>query len=327
MKKMILLLSFLIFACGTIPTDPSPAWSLNNRYSVEMQNDCNTVNHSVGLSGCAFTDAQLGGNIILPVLWGGRISGVSYNCKNVAFSANNTDDNVLQIADLYTAANKQSCSFQFTRTVTEKQFTADNTMIGRFFIKIIPANAYYSKLKFSIGNDNFTGVGWYQKKTDVVGFSANSPTLTFNPTGNSGKLIIACGANIISQTTYTSKPFNVTLDTNESCDLEISAINADSPKIDLGTFIQEVNLKTIDITPPSVSIKSKKITFTFNDKDLSGKKPVVYLVKVDGVTCVKKNACTVAHTKDTYVVKGWTLGLRQFFGKYRVSTSKFEVIQ
>jgi hypothetical protein len=43
----------LTAGCDEIPVDPTPVWSLANRYALEMANDCNSSNHSLGISGCA----------------------------------------------------------------------------------------------------------------------------------------------------------------------------------------------------------------------------------------------------------------------------------
>ena len=330
MRNIIVLSLIVLTGCGSIPTDGSPPWSSANRYNIEMINDCNTAgnsinNPSIGLSGCAFTSGQVAGNLRLPSLWTGRITGTSYSCKNIAVDANSTNDNVFQIADLYTATNKQSCSFEFDRSVKDGNFTSDAIMKGRFFIKIIPDSPYYSKLKFSIADEVFTGVGWYQKKTDTPEFSGNAPVLKVYPTGNKGLIKISCDGTLLQSVPFTAKPVDVTIDSNESCDLEIVVDNYDVSKVDLGTFIQEVNLRTLDITTPVVTRKSKKITFTFNDKDITGKTKVVYGVRIDGTKCIEKSACTVADVKDVYIVKGYTLSLRSFWGIWRTSTGKWSI--
>jgi len=334
MKKIIPFF-LLMVSCGTAPTDGSPSYDTANRFSVEMKNDCNTAKHSVGISGCAFKISEIGGNLTLPSLWSGNIGFTSYNCKNISAVATNNSDNIFQIKDMYNAGNQQSCSFGITRTIRDGKFISDDTMIGRFFIKILPDISAYAPLNFSIGNDTFNGVGWYQKKTDGA-----DAVLQIKPTTPKGKFTVACGEvqseissslepKIIYRTDYTSTPFLVKLESNIICDYEMVAVNEipgdDGIIIESATYIHEVQQYTKDITVPVVAIKSNQIGFTFNDQDVSGNKPVVYAVQIDNTKFLGTNTGKVPNIKDKYIVKGITPALRYFYGEYTVSTKSWLV--
>jgi hypothetical protein len=204
----------------------------------------------------------------------------------------------------------------------------DGVLKGRFFIKIIPVGPYYLKLDFSIGKDNFAGVGWHQRKSDSYEAS-NSPVITIKPTSNSGTFRAFCDSTLISEVKYTDKPFNIQLNLNKSCDVEFSATSNDYPqRIEMATYIEEVSYKTVDITPPVVSFKKKDIVFTFMDKDKNNKPGVVIGVKIDSnKPCIKTNTCATTHNKDLYTVRALTPSGRFYWGQYRVSTKRWEVIK
>lgn len=321
---------FGLAGCGTIPTDPTPPWADSNRFGMLIENDCNTVTKSVGLSGCAFNAEEINSNVFFPVLWSGNITMTSQNCKNVTMLAGNQFPNVLQIVDLYTNPSWQNCGFEITRTIRDGKFTADKTMIGRFFVKIMPKNSNVKKMKFAIGKDTFSGVGWHQKKTDKLDVlftrSAIPVNVTVYPYGTRGIFRASCDGENFLQVDYDKGPFTFAFDRDENCDLEMTTRSADSPFVSTGTLLWEVQTMTVDLTPPSVAIKRSKITFTFNDKDASGKTPVVYGVWVDGTPCKQTNKCTVTNQKNRYFVQGFTLSARPFYGYYSVNTKTWEIL-
>jgi hypothetical protein len=334
MNRVLVLPALLLTGCGTTAAcssnavkDTSPSWRLANRLTGELNVDCNTTqaNKSVGITGCAFVKGAVGGNLIIPPLYTGRVTGVSYNCKNFTVQTDQYNANYLQMADLYTATNAQSCSFTLGRTLIYSGKTADDTMMSRVFIKIIPDDKYYSKMNFTVNKVNFQGVGWYQSKTSLVEVG-NDPILTIYPTGTKGVFKVTCGDKIILSQVYTTSPFTVEFpETMRTCDYELSATNGDSSKIDLGTFVYNVAYSTIDISNPVVTIKRSNITFNFKDKLGGGY--VVAGIKADATLCENTNSCTIPHNKDLYYIRALTMSARFYFASYRVSTGKFEVYQ
>lgn len=331
MRRMLIGICAFFFsltfsACGSLPVDNTPPFDSANRFAMLIRNDCNTTRESVGLAGCAFTEDQLSGNMILPVLWTGNIAATSQYCRNLAFPTNNISANILQLIDMYTSTQKQNCSFELTRTITDGDFTADRTMKGRFFIKVIPRNIYYHKMKFAIGKDSFSGVGWYQKKTDRLSLTGSDATLTIYPSGTRGVFSASCDGETIFEYEYKTSPFTVNLQSEISCDYELSARSMDSNNVDVATLMHEVQLHTIDLTAPTVAIKKNKISFTFQDKDASGKNPVVYGLWVEQTPCKKTNSCSITHSKTRYFVQGFTLSARAFYGYYSTETKKWEIL-
>lgn len=323
--KRILGISLLLCGCAAA-SDNTPPWSSANRYSVEMINDCNLTTHSIGISGCAFYSDNVYGNVTFPALFSGDLYLTSQFCKNVSTIANKINDNVLQLVDIYTNPNKFSCSFEITRTLRYGNQAADGTMRGRFFIRIInKANPYYTKMRFSYGKEQFSGVGWTQVKTSVPE-AASDPILTVFPTGTRGVFTASCNDEIRVSQNYATKPFDVALPAEPGCDYELAAVNSDTTKIDVATFIIEVQKRTIDLTVPKVTIKSGKISFEFLDRDASGKKYVVVGVKIDNNNaCENSNKCSTYHNKNTYTVKALTMLPRQFWGKYNAATKTWEL--
>jgi len=315
--KNLIVFFFLLVSCGSLATDGTPPWDLAGRFAIPMSVDCNIAKKNLGLSGCSFRQNQLGGNLTLPSLWSGDITFTSYNCKNLTVTANSSNDNVIQIRDLYTAPNNYSCSFQITRTIKEKDFVADNTMIGRFFIKIIPNDPFYSKLKFSLLDNEFDGVGWFQSKGQPI-------NLTIKTMSDKGVLYVTCGNREVLRQNYSSTKFDISLPI-QKCDYEINAVNYESGIKELATFMLEIPKVTLDVTPPVVSSKSGKITFTFNEKDSSNKKPVVMGVIIDKTKCIKTNSCSVKYNKQFFTVMGMTPSLRLFYGVYNDYSKKWEV--
>lgn len=332
MKNLFLVLTLLLTGCGSsLSVDGSPAWDLAGRYGIEMVNDCNTTKLSIGLGGCAFKESELGGNLRLPSLWTGSLSFVAYGCKNFTQAATSTADNVIQIRDMYTATDHKNCVFDIERSVREGTIISDRSLLGRFGIKIISNNAYAMKLKFAANNEMFDGIGWYQRRTtqpNTLRSNITSMTdaiLTIYPTGQKGLFTAKCGTDTVLNQQYTSSPFTVNLDSMVNCDYEIGVTNGDNRNIEEAMYMHMVSKYTDDVSVPAVSIKSKKITFTFNDKDATGKKPVVVGVQIDTTKCFKTNKCTVLNTKPSYLVKGVTPGIRLFWGTYTVATNKWEL--
>ena len=334
MNKLLISFTLALTGCGTtacssssVVKDTTPSWRLANRLTGELQVDCNTpqANKSVGITGCAFYRSEIGGNLMLPPLFDGKVTGVSYNCKNFTVQTDKYNTNYLQMTDLYTATNSQSCSFTLGRTLVYNGKTADDTLMSRAFIKIISDNKIYTKMNFMVNKVNFQGVGWYQNKTSLVE-AGNDPILTIYPTGTKGVFKVTCGDKIILSQVYTTNPFTVEFpETLKTCDMEMSATNGDSSKIDLGTYVHNVAYSTVDISNPVVTIKRNKITFNFTDKLGGGY--VVAGVKADATLCESTNYCTIPHNKDLYYVRALTMSARFFFGSYRVSTGKWEIYQ
>lgn len=318
---------FFCVSCGaTLPVDPTPPWSESNRYGMLLENDCNTVKKSIGLSGCAFPRGQINSNLFLPVLWTGNVVLTAQNCKNMTLPTDNSTRNIIQLVDLYTNPSGQSCGFEIVRTITDGDFQADKTMLGRFFIKIMPPGEYSKKMQFTIGKDSFQGVGWYQKKSDALGLLPIATQINIYPSGTKGTFRASCDGTPLAEIQYTTRPFVFSFERDESCDLEMSARSSDANEIDYGTLLWEVSTRTIDLTPPAVAIKKGKITFSFNDKDASGKEPVVFGLWVDNIPCKKTNKCTVTNNKNSYFVQGFTLSARPFYGTYSIATKSWSTL-
>jgi hypothetical protein len=236
-------------------------------------------------------------------------------------------DNVVQLNDIYTATNGLSCSFTINRYITYKTVAFDNSIIGRFYLKVIPDSPYYSALQFSIGDDKFNGVGWAQTNSGQLEAAGNIQ-LSLNPSSDKGEVTVACGDNVVLKQAYESRPFTIALPNNVSCDYELSVSNALSSKINLGTFIHELQFATINLTRPIVTYSKKKVVVGFYDWDVTGKKKVVVAVKIDNnAPCVETHICSAVNNKDLYTIRAVTPSGRLFYGKYRLSTAKFEVIK
>ena len=323
MKILLVCFPFILscVSCGDkIPVDGGNPWDSNNRLAVEQINDCNTVTHSVGLSGCAVKEGQVNGNLTLPHLWTGDVFFESYNCDNFTLAANSTTDNVLKLNKLYTAQDKMSCSFKIVRTIREGTFTSDRTMLGRFMIKIIPTNKYWTALNFAVNAKVFKGVGWFQRdalKADAV--------LTITPKAKEGMLTITCGDIIVKQEEFKTTPIKVALDSFISCDYEMQVASYTSPDVEIASYMHEVNSHTVSITPPIMWTKKTNIYATFNDLDIKGKDPVVYAAQIDNTKCLQTNQCRVPNNKTSYVVKGLTSNLSFFYGVYDTKTKAWEI--
>ncbi len=316
---VIVILTFVMLLLGcryTVPVDGTPAWDKNNRYGQELINDCNTTTHSIGITGCAFYDGAVGGNITFPSFYNGDLSLVSYNCSNIKVQATRDADNIFQVKDLYNATNSQSCSFKTTRTVKEGDVIFDRTIMGRIFIKILPANYLYQKLKFQIGNNTFSGIGWHAKKTNGLWFT-NNPEITAYPSGKEGTLKVYCGEELIKELPYKSSPFKFIIEDNVSCDYELFLKNTDSQKVDLATLVQEVQGNTLDIAEPTVWISSRNhFKVQFNDSSIVG-------VQIEDTKCIPANDCKVDNLLTSYIIKAASSNGRIFWGKYDTTQSKF----
>ncbi len=317
---------FSLTACEQVGIDPTPPFDQNNRHAILIDQDCNSVKRSVGLSGCAFTEGQVNGNMILPALWTGSIEARSQNCKNFTLLAEKNSDNVMQISDMYTTTNGLNCSFEMLRTLTDGDLVGDNLMLGRFFIKILPNNKAFKKMRFEVNREQFDGVGWIQKKFDQVSFLPLATNIVVRPSGTKGIFRMSCDGETVIEQEYATSPFTVKLESNTSCDYEMSARSSDSPNIDFGTLMHEVTTPTIDLTPPSIRTKYGKITFTFPDRDASGRKPVVVGVRVNNTACRATHKCTVAANQTKYFVQGFTLSARSFYGYWHANTSRWEIL-
>ena len=324
----LLLLALLLAGCSSSACsssaikDPSPSWRAANRMAGELGVDCNTTTIANGIIGCAFTKGKVGGNLRIGALYTGNIKGVSYNCKNFSVTTDAYNDNYLQFSDLYTATNSQSCSFTLGRTIVEGSTTADDTLMSRVFIKIIPDSNYYQKMLFTIGKNNFTGVGWHQVKTSQQE-DGNNPILTIWPSGQHGTFEVKCGDDTILTQKYDTRPFNVDIPFNHSCDMEMSSTNSDVKLVDLGTYVYNVAYSTVDITQPSISIKKGEVTASFNDKLNGGY--VVFGVKAESTLCKGTNKCTIPDNRDLYTFKAMTMSARLFWAKWRKSTNTWEI--
>ena len=315
-------IALLVSACGRLPVDGTPAWDTANRYAVEQVVDCNTTLHSVGLSGCAFKEDNVKGSLTLPALWTSALSFTSAQCTNFTLVGDAVNDNVIDLSRVGTSLEKSSCSYSITRSVTEKKMPWDRSAIGRFFLKIVPNSPYYTFLRFTTDDKNmFTGVGWHQRK-----FGKFDPVLKVYPSGKEGMFTMLCGSDIAVRMPYTTSPFEVTLNSEISCDYEMAAVNSDNPYIEFATYMHEVSQYTVDISAPSVTTSSKSITFTFNDKAIDGIAPAVIGVKIDnGAPCTDTNKCKSSLGKPAYTVKAATAGARFFWGTYTVATQTWEV--
>lgn len=327
--KQFYVLSVGLNACGaSLPIDATPDWQSNNRYAIEMRSDCFNGQRSVGLGGCAFHENQLGGNLILPSLWSGNISFTSYNCNSFSVAATTSTDNILPIKSLYTA-QKDSCSFQITRTISDGPLSADSPMIGRFLIKIIPSNKFYSKLKFAVNDKQFEGVGWFQHRAQKADADLTIQPST-GPNGFRGTIIIRCGTKEVFRQVYegVSKIYLPASKINSNtCDYEILALNADTLMQEFATYMHEETTYTVDLNVPTVSVKNNKISFQFNDRDASGKKPVVVGVQVEQSKCLNTNKCTVPANKIWYDVKAITPSARMFYGTWNSINQLWEYEQ
>lgn len=322
MKKILLVL-LTIAGCQTVsPRDDSRVWSKSGRYALEMENDCNTSKHSIGLSGCAFFDKEIHGTLVLPKSWAGNISFLSSNCISFYYPALESKQNELSISEMYKAITKNSCEFEIVRTVEN----ASNPIIGKFFIKILPSNQYISKLKYSIGDKSFDGVGWGQKL-----YSKQDPVLRIKTSGSSGQLIVMCGERQVSKTSYSSNEFDLKISSDESCNYELFAINDDSKYIELGTYMyQVVKDITLDVSIPIVLIYSDFITFSFKDKDSTGKhfavnKIIITDIDNNELARCTSNECKVKNNKQSYFVKGYTQSLRFFYAEYKAKEKTWVV--
>lgn len=326
MKKICFLILMLI-ACDTIGIDGTPPWDVADRLGLEMVNDCNLTKHSIGLSGCSFHINDIGGNLTLPSLWSGTIGLTSYSCKSITAIANSSADNIFAVKDLYTA-NGHSCSFELTRNLREGDLVSDNTLKGRFFIKILPVKGY-SNLRFNVGQNSFNGVGWYQRK-----YQTEDAVLVIKPRSSSGMFTITCSKNnedpaIVYRNEYTTSPFEVKLDSIDSCDYEMVAVNYESTgednEVESATYVHHVvENYTRDISIPYVTVRNNKVSFTFTDKDVDGRLPIIAGVQVNNTKFIKAHIGTMPISQ-SFIVKAITPSLRFFYGKYDYMNHKWYV--
>jgi hypothetical protein len=157
---------------------------------------------------------------------------------------------------------------------------------------------------------------------------ASDVVLSLNPLSDKGEVTVACDSNVVLKQVWEARPFNITLPNNVSCDYEISASNALTSKIQLATFVHEVQFATVNLTRPIVTHSNKKVVVGFYDLDVTGKKKVVVAVKIDNNSpCIGTHICSAVNNRDIYTIRAVTPSGRLFYGRYRLSTNKFEVIK
>jgi len=328
MKLILVLFFILIVSCACQPPqDPTPKWDQNNRYGLEMQNNCNLDTHSIGLNGCAFVGTiSPTASLILPPLWSGTLKFESTECGEYTYSASSGNANTILLKDIYGNTTYNNCSFTITRVARVGNHNLDDTIMGRFFIKMLPNNPYFSLLQMSISDETvtstFNGAAWFQKRYKQV-----EPAITFYPKGKHGTFIMYCGTTLIKQQDYDTSPFTIQFSNLDDCDYEVSAINMDNPAIEYGSYMHETNGYTESITVPSVSVTKvlHYVTFEFADSDVTGKKHAVVGVEVNGKQFSSYKAM-VKGGLPSYVVKGVTMGGRYFVGTYTAATKTWNII-
>ena len=310
----------LLISCTDIPIDSTPYWASNNRYGMEIINNCNSTTHSIGLSGCYFVEKpDDNSTITLPALWASRIQFISSNCDSKEYIVTSNQDLVVKIKDLYTNQNRESCSFEIIRNVTIGKRKLDAPILGRFFIQIVSNNPYYSPLNFRINKNIFKGVGWLQHKYQQI-----NPQVTIYPQGTTGDFIMKCGEKTIYNFKFTTYPFQVLLPEGNNCDYEMAVINSDNPYMEFTSLIYEENKYTEDIKMPYTYVKKNKRYFSFRDDINNNSNQEVIGIKVNKSTC-QSYYCTDKDGSDKYIVKAITASLRYFYGVYDPSNNSWEV--
>ena len=313
-------LLLLVSSCGNLPRDDSPAWSDSNRYSLEIENNCNLTKHSLGIAGCAFigpipASAKL---TVLP-LWHSRLEFLSTYCSSFSESSYNNSPVSLPINSIYTNSVGNPCSFQVNRFIlgVDKK-RLDKPIIGRFYIKIIPDSRYHALLKMEINKTPFMGVAWYQRP-----YKQDLPTLKVTPKGQKGAFIMKCGKEYIYNFDYTSSPFTVNIPAGRDCDFEISVINLENQYLEFATFIYMEQAYTEDLHKPKVRETKHYRHFEFVDDLNNKRKPAVIGVQVNDKICDKTHKCKDHINKDKYIVKGLTSSSRFFYGVYDSKTKSW----
>ena len=320
--KLLLICSLiwiLLISCNSFPPDDSPAWSKNNRFGLEMENNCNLTTHSIGISGCAFKkDVGPDSFLKIPSFWSSEVNLISSKCGNYSYSLSKGKELNLELSKLNTV--QSNCSFQINRGVTNlDKEKGDFPLIGRFFIKIIPNNKFYIPIEMEMGKNQFKGVGWYQRKPNTT-----QPPLLMYPKGTEGVILLKCGEEPIERMDFYERPIVLELSEEKSCDYEISVINDDSPVIEFGTVIIEQQGYTEDIKVPKTYTRFKSRHFNFEDNvNLNGDEVVVG-IKVDNEYCASYK-CKVRKGNTKYEVRAVTASMRYFYGVYFPKTNSWEI--
>lgn len=316
---LVLLFIGVVTSCNTFPPDDTPVWSKNNRFALEMENNCNLTTHSLGLSGCAFKgDVDPGAFIKLPSFWESRVDFISAKCGNKTYLLDKNRFLQLELPKIYQGT--ESCSFQINRTVKSIGGNhPDAQVIGRFFVKLLPNNRFYKAMKFELGENQFEGVGWYTGKPTII-----PPPLMIYPQGEEGVILIKCGSETVMQEDFYDKPIMVDLPPDTSCDYEVSVINDDFPTIEFGTVVVEYSRYTVDIKKPKTYTKGKYLYFDFSDNVNADNKKVVVGAKINNFYC-ETYKCGARLGQTSYEVRAVTASLRYFYGVYYPETDTWEM--
>ena len=329
MRLTIFLFFVLIVSCACQPSqDPTPPWDQNNRYGVEMINNCNLDTHTVGLNGCSFIgEISDNATLTLPPIWSGTLKFESTQCGEYTYDTTLGNSNVIPLKEIYGNTSGENCSFTITRIAQINKRNLDDTIKGRFFIKMIPDNRYFSQLKMSISDNNkvstFNGVAWFQKR-----YGQAEASITFYPKGSHGTLLMYCGTILVKQFEYDISPFVLQFSNLGDCDYELSAINLDNPAIEFGSYMHETNKYTESVTVPSVIITPTLhyIKFNFLDRDITGKKYAVVGMEVNGKR-FNSNKAMVKGGLATYTVKAITMSGRVFVGVYTLASGTWDIVE
>lgn len=336
--SMLLLLA----CCCSLPVDDSVSWVNNNRYGLEMKLQCNNKTlWKKGIIGCTLNENDNFKNVILtfPKLYEGKIK-IFYNGTEAGntYTIDENEALSLSLADIAGLRSKlfgekdpllgKNYQIEIQRKVTIGKQDFVGSIIGRAFFKVLPDNPYIESLNFSVGNENFNGVGWYQKRYNELPIE-----LTISPTGTNGSLLYKQdeGTNDnFEKYSFTQSPFDFQITEGLSTAYTLSAVAKDYAPVERATFLYiEETAQTADVSTPSVTIKKKwfkdRITFEFKDKNSDGEY-VVIGVEINGEVFKKTNKGTVTNSKSSYVVKGVTLLGRTFVGTYYPDTDTWGVL-
>ena len=314
--RIILFLIILLMGCAKMPPrDDTPPWNQNNRYAMEMQSSCNVINKALGIIGCGFR-GKIDGSITFPRLWYGNITFESGRCLDFTINTTPDQDTIVNLGDI----TDKTCSYEVLRKVSNiNGYAFDNLILGRIFILKIDDNPYERLLRFSVKDNEFEGVGWYQLKYQDL-----EPKIMIKARGNKGVVKVICGDDKIIDRPFDESPFELLLPESKSCDYQISVINDDSPYIEYATYVKENNGPSLDITKPVTYIQKKRRRFSFRDKNKNGKY-MVYAVQVNDRRCIKGNVCSDVEGLEKYSVRAYTMSGRIFSGEYYPETNTWKV--
>lgn len=281
-RTILLSLFLLLYGCGSIPRDTSPAPIDNNLFTAEIEG-CHGVN--LGLAGCYYSSREdaLNKFLSLKLFHKGEYEIKSTKCsfsKVQTYVGNQVVK--LSVDDLiaYKPDTELSCVFDIKVFVEglDRGFRGMFVLINKESFNTTSADFNYGRFTYS-----FSEMGSLQIKEG----SELNGSLKFK-SDNPGE-IVWVGCELTGEKKFKSNPeislqeiFQKELKVNKSCILEVGIVyTGTNKKPEIFTFnIQIFNNSVVALADPVVQIDESKVKVTAD--------PIVAVIGVDNQYCFNK---------------------------------------